>query len=218
MLRALLFSDDIDQVLMGNKWENEWNEHVWKQPAVRIWYQFLLRFEGLNDAVSTNFIIDLGEVLDMSTGSEEQSVREIMTRTRKLLTPVALNFGDIPSFINYLVACAGAASLNRKAMQPGAVGKAMMEGSKMLVALKHQNILLSVQAVERALRMAEQHLPSTKSGAHAGAKKVLKTGTDTQDADESAPSERSPVTQCRNSRKMGDHCPKYRTPSALQPF
>eukprot|EP00961_Rhodomonas_salina_P236552 3196995-Rhodomonas_salina.1 len=82
----------------------------------------------------------------MSTGSEEQSVREIMTSTCKLLTPVALNFGDIPSFINFLVACAGAASLNRKVMQPGAVGKAMMEGSKMLVDLKHQNILLSVQA------------------------------------------------------------------------
>eukprot|EP00961_Rhodomonas_salina_P166259 2240510-Rhodomonas_salina.1 len=104
VLRVLLFSNDINQVLMGNKWENEWNEHVWKQQAVLIWYQFLLRFEGLNDAVSTNFIIDLGEVLDMSTWSEEQSVREIMTRTSKLLTPVALNFGDIPSFINYLVA------------------------------------------------------------------------------------------------------------------
>eukprot|EP00961_Rhodomonas_salina_P150230 2022973-Rhodomonas_salina.3 len=70
-----------------------------------------------------------------------------------------------------------------------------MEGSKMLVALKHQNILLSIQAVEHTLCMAEQHLPSTKSGANAGAKKVLKTGTDTQDANESAPSEQPVFTQ-----------------------
>eukprot|EP00961_Rhodomonas_salina_P111988 1507342-Rhodomonas_salina.1 len=100
---------------MGNLWKREWNEKVWQQPAVKIWIKILVRFEGLNEAVSLNFIFDLGEVLEMSTGKEEKSVREIMSKTEKLMKPLMAHFGDLKAFQNYVVACMGAEAVQRKA-------------------------------------------------------------------------------------------------------
>eukprot|EP00961_Rhodomonas_salina_P259674 3508938-Rhodomonas_salina.1 len=75
----------------------------------------------------------------MSTGKNEKTVREIMTRTEKLLTPLAVNFSDLKSFTKYLIACVGAEAVQRKALQTGAAGKAMREGAKMLIGMRHNN-------------------------------------------------------------------------------
>eukprot|EP00961_Rhodomonas_salina_P238078 3217708-Rhodomonas_salina.3 len=111
----------------------------------------------------------------MSTGKEEKTVRQIMTRTEQLLTPLATHFGDLKSFTKYIVACMGAKAVQRKACQSGAAGRAMQKGAEMLICLRHDNVLLSIDAVERALRIAEEHAPTSNAGP---ATKALKTGVE----------------------------------------
>ena len=85
---AILFTQELDEVMAGTKWEKSWAKHWWHMPAIRVWAKILLRFEGLNDAASTNFMFELGEIMNQSTGRNAISVRETMSRTDKLLTPV----------------------------------------------------------------------------------------------------------------------------------
>eukprot|EP00961_Rhodomonas_salina_P192149 2592678-Rhodomonas_salina.1 len=65
----------------------------------------------------------------------------------------------------------GAEAVQRKASQSGAAGKAMQKGAEMLISLRHDNILLTVNSVERALHIAEEHM----SKADDSSAKVLKT-------------------------------------------
>eukprot|EP00961_Rhodomonas_salina_P105648 1422293-Rhodomonas_salina.2 len=75
----------------------------------------------------------------------------------KLLTQLTVNFGDLKSFTKYLIACVGAEAVQHKVAQSGPDCKVMQEGAKLLIGMRHDNILLSIDVVERALRVAESH-------------------------------------------------------------
>eukprot|EP00961_Rhodomonas_salina_P301600 3940534-Rhodomonas_salina.2 len=138
ILLSILFTQELDKLMMGSLWKREWNETVWQQQAVKIWIKIL--------------------VLQMSTGKEEKSVREIMSKTEKLMKPLMAHFRDLKAFQNYVVACMGAETVQRKALQSRAAGK--------------------VDSVKRALHIAETHI----SKADDSSAKVLKT--DVSESDE----------------------------------
>eukprot|EP00961_Rhodomonas_salina_P026097 352489-Rhodomonas_salina.1 len=56
----------------------------------------------------------------------------------------------------------------------------MREGAKMLIGMRHDNVLLSCEAVERALCVAEAHMPRVEEGA-AGATKAFKADVEEQE-------------------------------------
>jgi hypothetical protein len=112
ILIRLLFTKEMDEILAGSRWNPEWTEKPWLMPAMRLWAKILLRFEGLNDAANTNFVFDLGTLMAMSTGKDAKSVQDIMSRTEKLLVPVSQNFGDVQSFVKFLIACVGAEEIH----------------------------------------------------------------------------------------------------------
>ena len=113
ILKSILFTQELDEVLAGTKWDPKWMKQYWHMPAIKVWAKILLRFEGLNNTASTNLIFDLGELMSLATGKDTKSVREIMVRTDKLLTPLSENFLNIKSFVVFLVACMGAEVIHK---------------------------------------------------------------------------------------------------------
>jgi len=114
-LNSILFSQNIMQFMQGKDWRTEYISKPQHQPAVKAWASILQRFEGHNNAMSTNFISDLGLIMDQATGKKALSVRDVITQVDKTLTPVASNFSDIKSFCNYLITCVGAQVIHCKA-------------------------------------------------------------------------------------------------------
>mmetsp|Transcript_51457 Transcript_51457/g.104727 ORF Transcript_51457/g.104727 Transcript_51457/m.104727 type:complete len:109 (+) Transcript_51457:799-1125(+) len=95
--------------------------------------------------------------MQMSTGKTSLSVRDIVAQTNKMLIPLAANFADVESFIQYLVACVGAEVIHRKAQVQNADGRAYLEAEKWLINLRHELILIMPESIETAIRIAQDH-------------------------------------------------------------
>jgi len=173
-LNSILFSQSIMQFMQGKDWKTDYVAKPQHQPAVKAWASILQRFEGLNNATSTNFICELGQIMDQATGKKALSVRDVIAQVDKTLTPVACNFGDVKSFCSYLIACVGAQVIHLKAQAESVEGKAYLESDKMLINLRHENVLLTLELIEKAVRVAEElnHHNSTPDGSNV---KTLKT-------------------------------------------
>ena len=162
IITAIVFTQELDEVIAGTKWDDVWATRPQHMPAIKVWAKILLRFEGLNDAASTNFVFDLGELMDLSTGKNAKTVREIMSRTEKMLIPVSHNFGNVDAFVTFLVACVGAEAINRKAQSSGAEGRAYREANKWLISLRHDNIIMTQLSLEKAIRIAEENFAKSE--------------------------------------------------------
>eukprot|EP00961_Rhodomonas_salina_P172034 2319902-Rhodomonas_salina.2 len=106
--QSILFSQKITSFMQGKTWKQEMVDSPQHQPAIVVWFEILQRFKGLNDAASTNFVFELGQLVSQSTGSNPLSAREVVAQADRLLTPLSNNFGYVKSFIQYLLACVGA--------------------------------------------------------------------------------------------------------------
>eukprot|EP00961_Rhodomonas_salina_P167239 2253863-Rhodomonas_salina.1 len=62
------------------------------------------------------------------------------------MTPLMAHFGDLKTFTKYIIACMGAEAVQRKASQSGAGAKAMQKGAEMLIGLRHDNVLLTIDS------------------------------------------------------------------------
>ena len=129
---------------------------------MRAWAKILLRFEGLNDAASTNFVFDLGELMNLATGKGLKSVRDIMTKTEKLLMQLSQNFGDVPTFVSFLIACVGAEVIHKKAQLNSPEGRAYNEANKWLIGLRHDNVIMTDACLEKAISIAEENMTNVE--------------------------------------------------------
>eukprot|EP00961_Rhodomonas_salina_P065612 881911-Rhodomonas_salina.1 len=115
-------------------------------------------FEGLNDAANTNFVFNLGELMQTASGKDATTARDAMQKAEKMLKPLSLNFGDVSSFVKYLIACVGAEVVHCKSNISGIEGAAYSKADKWLVSLHYDCIALSIKNLEKAISIAEEHM------------------------------------------------------------
>jgi len=138
-------------------------------PVVVTWALMLQQFEGINDASTTNFVFNLTELMKAATGKNPKTLRDLDSSIKKIISPVIKSFGDLNTFAKYIRACAWAEIINSKARETGPDAHAWKEANSWLGSMLHDNLMLSLYVMEKAMLMAEDliqrdgKVPDTKT-------------------------------------------------------
>ena len=157
-LRVILCTHEVEEMISGSTFPHGCVSKPWKMPAVKAWALMILKYEGVSDAVSGNFLRDFTDLLSSAQGKGRRSIYELDTAFEHLVNPFVRNFGTVKAFTEYLQACLRAEVIYKLAQSKAPEARAWQQANNLLLQLRTDNAVLSLDITRQAIALAEDHL------------------------------------------------------------
>ena len=171
-LLSILQNNEVKSILAGTPLDDkelQWIKRPWEIPAVQIWARIMLKYEGMQEALSGTFMEELADTITCVTGpaNKRRTIHEADQEFERYGKALVSNFKTVDKLWDFMRASLRASHI-RKLSKVGKDKAAWGKADEYLTELMDSDTMLTLENTDDAMKRADKFMQrSDKEESHA---------------------------------------------------